>query len=139
MELKLTGWKGVLALVVLIASGAFRYITQNKDMETQGVEKIQQWVFNNEIRAQLPQMQKAMDDPQKNSKFLEESAKSLQKENFIITGVKQHGIKRKVVAKVDVQYNGEPHTYYLRMEHSLTIGWQVRYETTPTAYYLALF
>jgi len=108
-------------------------------METQGVEKIEQWLSLKTARAILPEMEEAMKNPEANQERLEEMANNLQAENFEVVSVKRHGFGDDIVACVEARVNGEPRTYYLRMEHSLTFGWRVEMETTQVSYYLALF
>ena len=139
MEIKLNGWKALIIIIAVLGFGVFRYTTQSKAMESQGVEKIEQWLSFKTARAVLPEMEEAMKNPEANRERLEEMANSLQSENFVVTSVKQHGLGQEIVAQVEAQVNGEAKTYYLRMEYSMTMGWQVGVETTQISYYLALF
>ena len=139
MEVKLNGWKAIVVILAVIGFGAFRYKTQTKAMETQGVEKIQQWLSFKTARAVLPEMEKAMENPEANREQLEQMANSLQSENFVVTSVKQHGLGEEIVVRVEAQVNGKPQVFYLRMEYSMTTGWYVGMETTKVSYYLALF
>ncbi len=139
MELKLTGWKAIVAILLIVGWGVFRYTTQSKAMETQGVEAIKSWLLFESARAVLPEMEKAMNNPEENSQFLKESANALQRDNFEIISVTRHGVGNRVVARVELRYrDGVPETRYLRMSYSTVTGWQVGLETTQMAYFLAL-
>ncbi len=139
MELKLNGWKAGVVILAVIGWGAFRYTTQTKTMETQGVEVIQNWLQSESARALLPEMEKAMQNPSENQAFLEQSANDLQQENFVVSSIKRHGVGDRTVARVDVLFKGTPSTRYLKMTYSTITGWQVGLETTQWAYYLAGF
>ncbi len=139
MEIKLNGWTAAVAILLIAGWGVFRYTTRSKAMETQGVEAIRNWLLFESARAVLPEMEKALENPEQNSKFIEDSASSLRQDNFEIVSVTRHGVGKRVVARVEVRYRGGvPETRYLRMSYATFTGWQVGLETTRMGYFLAI-
>lgn len=138
MEIKLTGWKAVVGTLLIVGWGAFRYVSQTKAMESQGVEVIQNWLVFESARAVLPEMEKALENVGENQQFLEESANALRQDNFEIVSVTRHGVGRRVVARVEVRHQGTTSIRYLRMSYVTINGWQVGFETTRMDYFLAI-
>ena len=144
MKFKLTGWKAIVALLVAVAFVGFRVETQSSTLESQGVEKIRNWLMAESTRAALPDMQKAMEGQAGGDKSLEDFAKKFQEQNFEIISVTTHGAGSNVIARVEVRFKGESHSdgmgvRYLRMQYSMVTGWRVVREASKWDYYLAAF
>ncbi|MBI1395091.1 MAG: hypothetical protein GC151_03850 [Betaproteobacteria bacterium] len=144
MDFKLTGWKAIAALVVVIAFVAFRFGTRSSAMESQGVEQVRHWLVAESMRAALPRMQAAMDGRQGGDDYLTETAEDLQEKNFEIVSVTTHGLGSRVVARVEVRFKGQPppdgrNVRYLTMTYSMVTGWIVEREATKWDYYMAVF
>jgi hypothetical protein len=139
MEVKMTGWKAVVAIGLILGFVGFRYVSQSKEMESQGKEVVQQWLIAKQARLYLPEMQKAMEDPQKNAKKLERMANELTQNGFKVISMTRRGMEEAIV-RVEYQVEGKsPQTVYLRMEHSLVSGWRIINESSKIQYILALF
>lgn len=143
MEIKLTGWNAVIAIVVVLAFVGFRFETRSGALETQGVQKVKEWLVAESERAALPDMQKAINDPNSSRNQLADMAQKLQNENVEITSVTRHGTGTDPVVRVQVHYkNGGPPNAkpvrYLRMRYSSVTGWTVQYEVSKWSYYLAV-
>ena len=139
MEFKLKGWGAIVAIALLGGGIFFTTVAREDQMETQGVKEIQNWILLNQGQTLLPQMEDLMKNPKKNRKKLEELSRQLQPDAIEIIAVKPHGHGEKIVAQVDARVGGNEHRYYLKMRHSLAMGWQVEMETTKFAYWSTLF
>ena len=101
-------------------------------------------MFYDYARKALPGMQKATNDPNANKADLERSVNNLNRANFEVLSISRHGLGDEAVAKVKVRFKGEgpekgTKTIYLKMTHSITVGWRVTFETGKVSYYLAAF
>jgi hypothetical protein len=144
MKFKLTGWNAIIAIVVAIGFVVFRFESQTKALETQGVEQVRNWLMAESARAALPQMQKHMEDSKGDDSYLTGIAKDFQEKNFEIVSITTHGTGSHVVARVEVRYKGESpsggmNIRYLRMNYSMVTGWIVARESSKWDYYLAVF
>lgn len=144
MKFKLTGWNAIAALVVVAGFMVFRFESQSKALESQGVEQVRIWLMAESARAILPSMQKAMADPKGNEHYLTEAAKDLQSKNFQIVSVTRHGLGSSTVVRVEVRYKGKSpsdgmNVRYLRMKYSMVTGWIVLREASKWDYYFAVF
>lgn len=144
MKFKLTGWNAIIALVAVVGFAVFRFESQSKALESQGVEQVKNWLLAESTRAVLPSMEKAMKDPESNKNYLADVSKNLRKENFEIVSVTRHGLGSSIVARVEVRYKGQSpsdgmNVRYLRMKYSMVTGWIVIREASKWDYYLAVF
>lgn len=143
MKFKLTGWSAIIALVVVASFVFVRFETQSKALGSQGVQQVKQWLMAESMRAALPNMQKAMEDPKGNGNYLTQVAKDFQNKNFEIVSVTRHGLGSHIVARVEVRFKGESpsdgmNVRYLRMKYSMVTGWVVVGEASKWDYYLAV-
>ena len=144
MQFKLTGWHAVLAFVLVAGFALFRFETQTRALGSQGVAKVSNWLMAESARAVLPGMQKAMEDPKGNGKYLTEVAKDFREKNFEIVSATRHGLGSGAVVRVEVRYKGKSpsdgmNVRYLRMRYSMLTGWSVLREATKWDYYFAVF
>ena len=141
-QIKLTGWKAVVAIAAILAFGVFRLGMQNASLQTEGLEVIKQWLVAETVRDVLPDMEAAMQAPRQNTDSLAAMADSLDEANFSILSVKRHGSGDEIVARVEYRQRGKPptqHVRYFRMNYSMATGWRVEWETSRWSYYLAAF
>ena len=145
MELKLSGWKAILAIVAVIGFLGFKFVAQTEALHADGVEKIRQWLVFETARFVLPEMKKALENPtEHNTKFLSDTAKNFKQQNFEIISVTRRGLGERIIARVDVRFKGKipkdgMNVRYLRMKYSMLTGWRVERETSKWNYYLASF
>lgn len=144
MNLTLTGWKAGLAIVLILGFVAFKLAIQTEALDSQGAEEVRKWLAQEAMRSALPEMRKAMEDPHRNARHLEELARGLQKDNFEVVSLTRHGSGDRIVARVEIRYRGDPPPHrpevrYFGMEHSMLTGWRVRRETSKWSYYLTVF
>ena len=144
MEMKLTGWKAIVASVVVIGFLGFKFNMQTESLQTEGVEEIKNWLQMESTRAALPDMQKAVEAPRQNEEYLAQMVDNLQEDNIEVVSVTRRGVDKNIVARVEVKYKGETslegmNVRYLRMNYSMVTGWRVERETSKWSYYLASF
>ena len=65
MEIKLTGWKAIVASVVVIGFLGFKFNMQTESLQTEGIDEIKKWLQMESTRAVLPDMQKLWKRPDK--------------------------------------------------------------------------
>ena len=144
MKLKLTGWNAVLTLIVIVGLAIFRFETQTKTLESQGIQQVKNWLAAESTRVALPGMQKAMNDPQSNQDYLTNMSENLQSNNIKIVSITAHGSGSSIVARVEVRYKGKSpsdgmNVRYLRMKYSMVTGWKVVREASKWDYYMSAF
>ena len=144
MQIKLTGGHAVLAFVLVAGFVLFRFETQSRTLGSQGVAQVRNWLMAESARAASPGMQKAMNDPNGNDKYLTEVARDFRAENFEIVSATRHGLGSGAVVRVEVRFKGKApsdgmNVRYLRMTYSMLTGWKVLREATKWDYYRAVF
>lgn len=144
MNVKLTGWKAIVAIVAVIGFLGFKFNMQTEALQTEGVEEISKWLQLESARAVIPDMEKAIENPRQNEEYLAQMVDDLQEENFEVVSVTRRGVDKNIIARVEVSYKGEVpsdgmNIRYLRMNYSMVAGWRVERETSKWNYYLASF
>ena len=140
MEIKLTGWNALIVGALVLGFAFFRFSAQSAELETQGVKQIKTWLISESMRTALPDMEKAMQDPEADESYLSETAENLQEDNLKIISVKRHGSGSQIIARVETSLNDQsPDIRYLKMKYSMATGWVVVREASKWEYYLALF
>ncbi len=146
-EIKLTGWKGVVALVVIVGLIGYRFISQ-KDLtdDPDLMFKIEMELKTLYIPDQVDQMKAAQEAG--DTKKLEELAKKLTTTKLKVLSVQasqpmfDFSSPKDVVLKVtytleDASTAAEEQTNYYLFEHSsLTDNWRLLHRSNPVSYYL---
>ena len=144
MNVKLTGWKAIVAIFAAVGFLVFKFNMQTAALQTEGVEEIREWLQLESARAVIPDMEKAIEAPNQNAEYLAQMADDLQEENFEVVSVTRRGVDKNIIVRVEVNYKGEipsdgMNVRYLRMNYSMVTGWRVERETSKWNYYLASF
>jgi len=144
MEMKLNGWKAVVAILAVAAFMIFKFNMQTEALQTDGVEAIKAWLQRESVRAVLPDMKKAIQNPSKNEEYLSQTVDDLNISNFEIISVTRRGADERIIVRAEVRYKGDAPSEgmdvrYLRMHYSMVAGWRVEREASKWDYYLASF
>ncbi len=107
MEKKLTGWKAIVVVLAIIGFLIFKLNVQTEALQTEGVEEIRKWLVLESVRAVMPDMEKAVQAPTRNAKFLEQMADNLREENFQILSVTKRGVDRRTFVRAEVRHKGK--------------------------------
>ena len=135
MKIKLTGPSALLALVAIIAFGAFRISTAQSDMDQQGREVIRQMIVGEYLSYHHGQ------DAQLQPSSEEVVARDLAISALKIRDINIHGHRSPYVVKVTLEPNayappGSANVRYLKMRHSLITGWSYLKTSSKFSYWL---
>ena len=133
--LKITGWKAVPHILIVVGFGIFRFVSARQALDTQGREVLEDWIAGELIRP-----------------ILADSTASLGERGEAVLGAAQveirnlsaRGSLEDLVVRVELEPNeayppGTELVRYYRMTHSLVTGWRHRANSSALSYYLALF
>ena len=128
-----SGWKLVLALIVVAGVVGFRLVTAHTKLDTQGRAVLQRWVQSELIRP-------IVNDT---SKTLAEQGAALQQASKVtIKSLAVRGPLRKAVVRVELNPSpalppGTPLVRYYRVHYSVGIGWFHDGPASTLEWYLA--
>jgi hypothetical protein len=127
IEIKLKGWKGVAALVVIAAVVGFRLLSQERTLQTEAVEAIKTELAADYARQLLPEIQDAAQMPDADSAGIDQLVEKISTENIEIVSISARGRGDDVVVQVEIEVNGQDppdgkRTRYFKMRHSMGIG-----------------
>lgn len=119
MTVKLSGWKLLLALIVVAAVAGYRVMTANAMLDTQGREALTHWVRAEVIRPILADTTKSMED---------QAAALEQASAVTIKSLAVRGPLRKAIMRVELNPSpalppGTPLVRYYRVHYTDGIGW----------------
>jgi uncharacterized protein HemX len=143
-QIKVTGWKAIAVVVVVVAIVAFRFVSQNRTLQTEAVEQIKTELAAEYARQLLPQLQQAAQaQSPADEAQTEQLVRQLSTDNIEITSITARGSGDDIVARVDIVVDGGlpsdgKSTRYYKMEYSTVTGWRFRYEVGKWSYYLTL-
>ena len=144
MEVKLTGWQAVAAIVVVVLFGGYRLLYAGSTLETEGKAAIEEWIANEYQRYHL----KRTDLSQEEQASLLIDAADVKIESLSARGGPSDTVVRVEIAPNlprEVREGHRPHppdmsyTQYYRMEFSNLQGWHSVRDSTALSYYLTLF
>jgi hypothetical protein len=134
-ELKLTGGKAVIALVVIVGFAGFRFFNAVSEFETAGHEELIRW-----LRAEYQRSYLA-DDPEPTEALAQQL---LALEVMSLPEVSARGTPDDLIVQGRIAVDGAPPPFgdevrYFRMEYRSMMGWTQRGEVLKWQYYLKLF
>ncbi len=132
---KLTGGKAVLALLVIVGVAAFRMVTANAALDTQGRAEIQRWVQSEVIRPILADTTRST--AAQDSALLQ--ASSVKVRSLAVRGRLSHAVLRVELAPSPALPPGAPLVRYYYVQYSSLTGWHPYGSATALNWYLALF
>lgn len=142
-QIKLTGWKAVIVLVIVGTVVGFRMLSQSRTLETEAVAAIKTELAADYARQLLPELQEAAQTPNESAGEIDQLVMNVSAENIDIVSISARGRGEDVVVQVEIEVDGRnppdgKRTRYYRMRHSTGIGWTVRHEVGKWSYYLKL-
>jgi ABC-type uncharacterized transport system substrate-binding protein len=144
-QIKLTGWKAIAVVAVVVAIVTFRLVSQNRTLQTDAVDQIKTELAAEYARQLLPQLQRAAQNPQSptDESETEQLVRKLSRDNIEIASIAARGRGDDIVVQVEIEVDGGPppdgeSTRYYKMEYSTVTGWRLRYEVGKWSYVLTL-
>ncbi|MDX1571122.1 MAG: hypothetical protein R3200_11595 [Xanthomonadales bacterium] len=135
MEVKLTGWQAVAAIVVVVLFGGYRLLYAGSTLETEGKAAIEEWIANEYQRYHL----KRTDLSQEEQASLLIDAADVKIESLSARGGPSDTVVRVEIAPNRAHPPDMSYTQYYRMEFSNLQGWHSVRDSTALSYYLTLF
>jgi hypothetical protein len=138
---KLTGWKAVAALLVIVGLLGFRFYTRAATLNTEASEVLRTWLvaeYARDVLASIPP--EAASDPAEQQAIAEEL---LSQQKVEVRDIRARGRGDTIYVRVEIAVDrrkpadGRDVRYYM-MSHSLLIGWRMLRETHAFRYYLHL-
>lgn len=144
MKIKLTGWKAVALILIVLAVLGWRFTASRKTLGTEAAGVVRHWLIAEYARKNLAgwtEEEKNFDNVEKSG---EKAQALLAATRVKILSIKARGSGEDVVVKVKVEVDGKTppdgeSVRYFRMSHSPLIGWQMERSTGSWAWYLKLF
>ena len=132
MEIKLTGWKGLLAALVVLGFVGFRYVTAVQTLESDGRAAVREWIAAEYQRYHLARGE--ISDEQK-------AAILLTTRQVELVSMEARGKPERMAVRVEIEPNdahppGSPHVRYFNLEYSIATGWRHRGDISAMQYHL---
>lgn len=151
MEFKLTGPSAIVAIVGVLAFGAYRMVSMQTELESEALEELELYLAAEYAREDVAALSDALDSgqPIDDRDARERTDRILATQNITFPSVNARGMWNAtdggdVVVKVEIQVDGgpppdgEPVRYY-RMRYRPMSGWRVGGRTSVWSYRLKLF
>ena len=132
---KVTGFKAVLLLLVLIGFFGFRFLSARSSIETDAAEELVTWLraeYTSRYLADLPEPDE------------ETAAEILALTDIEFSEITGRGALDDMVVRVRIRVDGSAPQYgneirYFRMDYSVVLGWSYQHEVSKWSYYLNFF
>ena len=132
---KLSGWKAVLALLVLAGAVGFREVTVRDKLDTQGREALRRWVQAEVIRPIVADTTRSL--AERDSALTQALAVTIK--SLGVRGALSNAVVRVELNPSPALPPGTDLVRYYRARYSVVSGWMHRGNTTALAWYLAVF
>ena len=134
-NVKLSGWKAVLVLLVLAGAAGFREVTARAAIDTQGRAALQRWVQAQVIRPIVADTTLTL--AQQDSALTQATA-------VTIKSIAVHGTSQKAVVRVELNPSpalppGTKMVRYYRAQYSVLSGWMHHGSSNVLEWWLAAF
>jgi hypothetical protein len=135
MRTKVTGWKAVVLIIVVLGLGGYRLASARSSLSDEGTDVLKTWVSTEYQRYYLAQDDLSQDEK---ARFLIGAAE------VEFRSVSARGSGDNIVVRVEIEPSefqppGTKLVRYFRMEHSMITGWRHRSDVTAFSYYTKLF
>jgi hypothetical protein len=143
-SIKITGWKAIPVLVVILLIGGYRYYAMRASLDTEAKQLIRERILTDSMRNWVGELEER--DPA--SMTPEEAARNvdgfLRLKKIDIVSMEARGRGDRVVVRVEITVDGKPppdgrNVRYFRMRHSMLTGWRIKRETTALSYHLTFW
>jgi hypothetical protein len=142
-EIRITGWKAVVVLLIILAFAAYRFQAARATLPTDGADELKLWLSSEYISEGLPALEQAI-AANDSASVNDMTNEILSRDRVTFRKIDARGAFEDIVVRVDIQVDGgappvgSPVRYF-RMRYSTITGWMMDYETTAIAYYLNFF
>ena len=133
---KLSGFKAVLLLIVLVGVGGYRFVHGRTKMSTQGRAELTMWVKDQVVRPLLRDTTQSVAEPGNAALAAMTAVK--------IKSLQVHGPLNRAVVRVELEPSpalpaGTPLVRYYLMQYSDLTGWRIVGKAYAYNWYLAVF
>ncbi len=133
--MKITGWKAVPILLLVVGFGGYRFVTARQALDTQGREELEMWISGELIRPMLADSTTSL--AERGEAILGASQVEIRKLSAL--GTLDDLVVRVELEPDDVLPPGTELVRYYRMSYSIVTGWRHRGPASALRYYLAVF
>jgi hypothetical protein len=133
--MKLTGWKAVLLLIVLVGVGGFRLTATRAKLDTQGRASLERWVQQEVIRPILADTTQSLQE--QGAALLKASSVTIR--SLAVRGPLNNAVVRVELAPSPALPPGTDLVRYYHMRYSRISGWTHHGSATAMNWYLAAF
>ena len=135
IQIKLTGAKAVVAILLVAAFMGYRYLNATSTIESDAAEELKFWLqgqYASRLMAESPEPTE------------ETARRALALDNIQFSEINGRGTPSDMIVRVRILVNGSPPpdgrpVRYFRMEYSQLTKWKLVRETTGLAYNLNFF
>ncbi len=140
IKIKLTGWKALVALVVVAGFLGYRYYALHTTVATEAADELRFWLAAEYIAAGLPALEEAVESGDAVAAELQ-AQEILARERIEFTEISARGSADDVVVRVELLVDGRAPPVgkpvrFFRMKHSMVTGWRMQREVHAISYYL---
>lgn len=133
--MKITGWKAIPLIIVVVGFGIFRFVSARQALDTQGREELEVWIAAELIRPILADT---------TTSLAERGEAALGAAQVEIRNLSALGTLEDMVVRVELEPSeayppGTELVRYYRMSYSLVTGWRYRADASAMLYWLAIF
>jgi len=129
----MTGWKAVVAIVLLVLIVGYKYTTAITALDTNGKKVIQDWVASEYQRYHLARTD--LSDEEKGAILLH--TKSIELVSMTARGGLDSMSVRVVIGENEAHPDGMEYIQYYKLKYSSVSGWQHSRTITALRYYLS--
>ncbi len=133
--MKITGWKAVPIILLVVGFGGYRFATARQALDTQGREELEIWISGELIRPMLADSTTPL--AERGEAILGASQVEIRKLSAL--GTLDDLVVRVELEPDDVLPPGTELVRYYRMSYSIVTGWRHRGPASALRYYLAVF
>lgn len=132
MEIKLGGWKALVAIAVIAGFLGFRYLTAVEALDTDGSKAVRDWIAAEYQRYQLAR--RDLGDADRADLLLKAA-------DVKLVSLAARGRPESMAVRVEIEPNparppGSPRVRYFRLEYSLVNGWRHQANISALQYHL---
>lgn len=140
---RLTGWKALVALVVLAGFVGYRYYAMRATMATEAADELRLWLAAEYQAAGLPELEHALATGDR-AAAQRSATEIIARDRIVFIGLEGRGKPDDLVVRAEISVDGRPPPVgsavrYFRMQYSAVTGWRLTRETTAVSYYLRVF
>lgn len=141
--IRLTGWKALVGVVVLVGFVGYRYAAMRATLATDAADELRLWLAGEYQAAGLPELERALAAGDR-AAAERSAAEIIARDRISFRDLRARGEPNDVVVRAEIAVDGRPPPVggavrYFRMQYSTLTGWRLARETTALSYHLRVF